>query len=259
MHPATPAGSIVLPMRTHPIVRWTSVVWEGTACGGWAGGGRAATSIGRQRRRRRGHWVAKVERQAGVARGCVVKYAGKSKTSTGCDQRESSSISGHQHATDARSVSQRSGGTDVSSTKRRRCVRRARGVSVPSVSWSLGGRVNASQKLVTISKDKSVRLGCVCSARTASAGIQESTERGLRSDSRYSVRSLPDGRCANNASAAAGDARTRRFRREGKRAVLELAELSASAMSAIFIQSSCTRKSSRFGRPAMDASVRGIR
>jgi hypothetical protein len=46
--------------------------------------------------------VAKTDKLAGVARGCVVKYAGRSKASTGRDHRESSSISGHQWAMVAR-------------------------------------------------------------------------------------------------------------------------------------------------------------
>ncbi|KAH9166353.1 hypothetical protein EDB89DRAFT_224338 [Lactarius sanguifluus] len=242
---------------------------DGRASGGMArpavgeqGGGSTATSIGRPSRRRREQWAARVARLVGVARGWVVKYAGKSKTSTGRDQRDNSSISGHQHATEARSESPRSGGTDASSMKRRRWTRRASGASVESVKWSLGGKAawsKASQKLVRTSRERSARVACVRSARTARAGVQESTERGLRSDSRYRVRSLPAGRCGKNASAEAGEARTRRFRREGKSVVLEPAETNASARSATFIQSSCTRKSSRFGKPAMDASVRGIR
>src|SRR6266852_9756993 len=134
MHSARPAGSIVLPIRTHPIVKRVSTVCEGTTKGGCAGGGRTTTSVGKQNMRRRGQRPARTVKLAGVAAcDCVVKYAGKSKDSTGRDHRVSSSISGHQLAMVARSASLRSGGTHESRAKRRRRVRRASEVRVARV------------------------------------------------------------------------------------------------------------------------------
>src|SRR6266850_515322 len=95
----------------------------------------------------------------------------------------------------------------------------------------------------------------------ASAGVQESTERSFRSDSRCTACNLlppPCGRWAKKTSAAAGDAQIRRVRREGKSAAFELAEIRPSARSATFGRSNWRRKSSRLGKQAMDASVRGI-
>lgn len=99
-----------------------------------AGGGRTATSVGKQSMRRRGQRPARTVKLAGVAVcDCVVKYAGKSKDSTGRDHRVSSSILGHQLAMVGRSTSLRCGGTHESSAKQRRWARRASEVRVARV------------------------------------------------------------------------------------------------------------------------------